>query len=192
MQASLHGHFDYITDVDISKCNRFIASSGKDTLIIIWELKTGKIVKKLKNHQQLINRIQFVTPKIKSTVPAQAINASGTSGQQATVNELQTQFNQMTIENQAYGPETFQVSDQFLLSCSDDGTVRLYDFSQLSRFDPYACSDGSKGDLGSQDAEELRVRRSNRRSDLRANAADPYADVNIFELELTPDGFRPG
>jgi len=133
-----------------------------------------------------------VTPKIKPTVPSQATNASGASAQQATVNELQTQFKQMSIENQAYGPETFQVSDQFLLSCSDDGTVRLYDFSQLSRFDPYACSDGSKGDQGSQDAEELRVRRSNRRSDLRANAADPYADVNIFELELTPDGFRPG
>jgi len=50
LQASLHGHFDYITDVDISKCNRFIASSGKDAQIIIWELKTGKIVKKLNNH----------------------------------------------------------------------------------------------------------------------------------------------
>lgn len=30
LQASLHGHFDFITDIDISKCNRFIASAGKD------------------------------------------------------------------------------------------------------------------------------------------------------------------
>jgi len=30
LQASLHGHFDYITDISVSKCNAFIASSGKD------------------------------------------------------------------------------------------------------------------------------------------------------------------
>lgn len=65
LQASLHGHFDYITDIDVSKCNRFIASAGKDAQTIIWELKTGKIVKKLNQHTQLINRIQFITPKIK-------------------------------------------------------------------------------------------------------------------------------
>ena len=98
----------------------------------------------------------------------------------------------MTIENQTYGPECFQVMDQFLLSCSDDGTVRLYDFSPLSRVDPNATCDGTKGDQGSQEADELRVRRSNRRTDIRANPADPYADVNIFEHELSPDGFRPG
>ena len=67
LQASLHGHFDYITDIDISKCNRFIASAGKDAQIIIWDLKQGKIVKKLNHHQQLINRIQFVTPTIKNS-----------------------------------------------------------------------------------------------------------------------------
>jgi WD40 repeat protein len=65
LQASLHGHFDYITDIDVSKCNRFIASAGKDAQTIIWEMKTGKIVKKLNQHTQLINRIQFITPKIK-------------------------------------------------------------------------------------------------------------------------------
>jgi U3 small nucleolar RNA-associated protein 12 len=57
LQASLHGHFDYITDIDVSKCNRFIASAGKDAQIIIWDFKTGKIIKKLNQHTQLINRI---------------------------------------------------------------------------------------------------------------------------------------
>ena len=66
LQASLHGHFDYITDIDISKCNRFVASSGKDAQIIIWDLRLGKIVKKLNKHTQLINRIQFIAPKLKS------------------------------------------------------------------------------------------------------------------------------
>jgi hypothetical protein len=26
----LHGHQDYITEIDISKCNRFIVSAGQD------------------------------------------------------------------------------------------------------------------------------------------------------------------
>jgi len=30
LQASLHGHQDFITDIDISKCNKFIATSGND------------------------------------------------------------------------------------------------------------------------------------------------------------------
>ena len=99
----------------------------------------------------------------------------------------------MSIENQTFGPEAFQVQDQFLLSCSDDGTVRLYDFSPLSRIDPSGSQDPTKGDNVSQEAEDLRIRRSNRRPDSRNNGpADPYADVHIFELELTPDGFRPG
>jgi hypothetical protein len=79
-----------------------------------------------------------------------------------------------------------------LLSCSDDGTVRLYDFSPLSRVDLNVGQDTSKGDLN-QEAEDLRIRRSNRRLDSRNNGtSDPYADVHIFEIELTPDGFRPG
>jgi WD40 repeat protein len=69
----------------------------------------------------------------------------------------------MKIDSQGYGPECFQVEDQFLLSASDDGTVRLYDFSPLSRGDPNA--DGTRGDMISQESEELRIRRSNRRLD---------------------------
>ena len=51
LQASLHGHADFIIDIGISKCNRFIASSGKDAMVIIWDLKMGKIVKRLNDHQ---------------------------------------------------------------------------------------------------------------------------------------------
>lgn len=64
LQASLHGHTDFITDIDVSKCNRFIASAGKDAQVIIWELKSGRIVKRLNNHTSLINRVQFVAPKV--------------------------------------------------------------------------------------------------------------------------------
>ena len=70
LQASLHGHADFIIDVGISKCNRFIASAGKDAQVIIWDLKLGKIIKRLKGHNQQINRIVFVTPKVKGASAA--------------------------------------------------------------------------------------------------------------------------
>ena len=50
LQASLQGHDEYITILDISKCNQFIASAGKDTQVVIWDLAQGKIVKRLKDH----------------------------------------------------------------------------------------------------------------------------------------------
>ena len=63
LQASLHGHFDYITEIVISKCNKFIASAGKDAQVIVWELATGKLVHKLTHHQKLINTIKFFCPR---------------------------------------------------------------------------------------------------------------------------------
>ena len=64
LQASLHGHLDFITDIDISKCNRFIASAGKDAQVIIWDLKMGRVVKRMTSHSSLINRLLFVAPRV--------------------------------------------------------------------------------------------------------------------------------
>lgn len=77
LQASLHGHFDFITDIDISKCNRFIASAGKDAQAIIWDLRTGRIVKRLANHTSLINRIVFVAPRVPSAGPPSQAHPEG-------------------------------------------------------------------------------------------------------------------
>lgn len=67
LQASLQGHDEYITILDISKCNQFIASAGKDTQVVIWDLAQGKIVKRLKDHTQMVNRISFFTIKDSQT-----------------------------------------------------------------------------------------------------------------------------
>lgn len=65
LQASLHGHSDYITDVDISKCNRYLATASKDARIVIWDLLECKMIKRFTRHTNLINRIQFFTVKSK-------------------------------------------------------------------------------------------------------------------------------
>ena len=37
LQASLHSHEEVITDIDISKCNRYLASASINGKIIIWD-----------------------------------------------------------------------------------------------------------------------------------------------------------
>lgn len=63
LQASLHAHFDYITWIIISNCNKYIVSAGNDAQIIVWELATGKLVQRLTHHTKLINVIKFFCPR---------------------------------------------------------------------------------------------------------------------------------
>jgi len=68
--------------MDISKCNQFLASAGKDAQILIWELYTGKLLFRLRDHTNLINRIQFFSPipeKSAKDVPKHGSQDMGTS-----------------------------------------------------------------------------------------------------------------
>lgn len=192
LQASLHGHFDYITDIDISKCNRFIASASKDAQIIIWDLKMGKIVKRITSHQSLINRTIFVTPRIPS--PPSAADSQVNSAQYAS-RTLSAVAPESRLRENENGPTSTYVKDQFLLTCSDDGTVHLFDFSPFSR--DLESDNGQRNSSSQrQDYDEMRVRRSGRRSGAEphgeAAAQQGEEDVFIFEVALTPDDYRPG
>jgi WD40 repeat protein len=53
------------------------------------------------------------------------------------------------------------LAQQFLFSCSDDGTVRLYDFTPISGWGPKP-SEGVIQAARSSEEEALRIRRSQR------------------------------
>ena len=163
LQASLHGHADFIIDVGISRCNRFIASAGKDAQVIVWDLKMGRIVKRLKGHSQQINRIQFVTPKVKSAAPA------AQPAHRANYSVLRDAREPIYQDS---GPDTTYIKNQFLLTCSDDGTVNLYDFSPLSK---ETDSQSQRTRSSKADYDDFRVRRSGRRgqADGASNNAGP-------------------
>ena len=38
LQASLHGHSEVITDIDVSKCNKYFASGSRNGEVFIWDL----------------------------------------------------------------------------------------------------------------------------------------------------------
>ncbi|CDW76602.1 UNKNOWN [Stylonychia lemnae] len=66
LQGSLHSHNEVITDMDISKCNRYLATSSKDGKLIIWDWKNCLKVDEIAAHDSTINNIKFFQVKIKN------------------------------------------------------------------------------------------------------------------------------
>lgn len=138
--------------------------------MIIWDLKLGKIVKRLTSHQSLINRLMFVAPRV--TTAFSAVNADHMT-QQVAATAVATAAGGASVDanldEEEHGPTCSYVKEQFLLTCSDDGTVHLYDFSPFSR----VMQDGGTGPSAGlhtpasqqrSEYEELRTRRAGRRS----------------------------
>lgn len=65
LQASLHGHQNHITDIDVSKCNRYLATSSDASEVFIWDLQKCLLLEKLSCHSKSVNNIKFFEFKLK-------------------------------------------------------------------------------------------------------------------------------
>lgn len=81
LQASLHGHMEEITDIDVSKCNRYLATASMSGQVILWDWQRCLKLEAFQDHTGTVNALKF-----------------------------------FTLEDV-----------QLLLSCSDDGTIRVVD-----------------------------------------------------------------
>ncbi len=117
LQASLHSHQDVITDIDISKCNRYLATASIDGKIIIWDWKNCKKIDEINDHHANVNNIKFFTLTTKS----------------------QPDKSEDSVESSL---EEIQI----LVSCSEDGTVRVYD--EIAYLEALANHEGSSGGGG--------------------------------------------
>lgn len=93
LQATFQGHQDYITEVSVSLCDKFVASAGKDATVCLWDVQKGKLAYRLAHHSKVVNCVKFFCPKT---------NADA------------------------------KVEQQILYTCSDDGSVHLFDISKIS------------------------------------------------------------
>jgi WD40 repeat protein len=59
LQASLHSHEDVITDLDISKCNKYLATASKDGKIIVWDWKNCQKMDEFNDHRSNVNNVKF-------------------------------------------------------------------------------------------------------------------------------------
>lgn len=96
LQASLHSHVDEITDLDISKCNKYLATASMNGQIIIWDWKKCLKVDVISDHTAAINNLKFFTLHAK---------------------DIESSADKATKEEEI----------QILVSCSEDGTIRIFD-----------------------------------------------------------------
>jgi hypothetical protein len=97
LQATLHGHTDFICDLQTSPCGKFIVSTSNDGKAIVWDLYKAQMCDKLDQHESSINNATFAQLYLK---PAQR------------------QTDQQPQRKKAVTA---------LLTCSDDGKIMLYD-----------------------------------------------------------------
>lgn len=89
--------------MDISKCNKYLATASKDGKIIIWDWQNCKKVDEFAAHNGTVNNIKFFSLKIK--------NSKSSNG---------------SISSKSQAKDTKEVI-QILVTCSEDGTIKLYD-----------------------------------------------------------------
>ncbi len=58
-KEELEKHFDSVTSIAISPDGKVVASASKDKTIILWDLASGKLIRKLTGHDGAVNSIDF-------------------------------------------------------------------------------------------------------------------------------------
>jgi WD40 repeat protein len=59
LKEFINGHKRQILTIDISKDSTILASGGKDSLIVIWNIVSGEILKSLSFHKAIVTSVQF-------------------------------------------------------------------------------------------------------------------------------------
>lgn len=59
LQMTLSGHTDWLTDVDISEDGRYLATTGYDNSIKLWDAETGQALKTFTGHSRAVNGVAF-------------------------------------------------------------------------------------------------------------------------------------
>lgn len=86
-----------ITDLDISKCNRYLVTASKDGKIIVWDWKKCLKIDEINEHTTTVSNLKFFTLSNSSSSKDDRLSSISTD-------EMQV-----------------------LVSCSEDGTIKLYD-----------------------------------------------------------------
>ncbi len=114
------GHTKDILSLDISPDSTMLVSGGKDSLIILWNIKTQKIIQKLDYHKGVVTSVKFS--------PDQSLIASGSSDNTAILYNLplnQTAF-KLTKHTGDVSALAFDTSGKTLATASEDKTIMLW------------------------------------------------------------------
>ncbi len=130
----LIGHLDKVNNVKFSPDGKFLASAGDDGLLIIWDVATGGIVKKINAHHDPVTSLCY---KSDGSVIA-------TTSWDKTVKLWSVSSGEMIAELKGHRNSTNSVSysanDKFIVSTSDDNSMIIWETDSnriFKKFDFY-------------------------------------------------------
>ncbi|PIE81551.1 MAG: hypothetical protein CSA11_04230 [Chloroflexi bacterium] len=120
LQMTLSGHSDWLNDVAISEDGRFLATTGYDNSVKLWDADTGQELRTFNDHSRVVNGIAFS--------PNGERLASVSDDGFVVVNNLVT-GERLAVMNGQNGPiraVVFHPDSIHLAAANRDGTVRIW------------------------------------------------------------------
>ncbi|MBW4486137.1 MAG: hypothetical protein KME14_26750 [Tildeniella torsiva UHER 1998/13D] len=124
---TLTGHTDWVLSVAFSPDGTLVASGNGDRTIKLWDVQTGDCVSTLEGHSDRVRSIAF-SPLSKG-VHGGIVLASGSEDYSVKLWDIQSRAYLQTLKghDQIVWMITFNHNGQQMASCSDDGTICIWD-----------------------------------------------------------------
>jgi len=115
------GHGWSVLDLDVSKDNSRIASCGEDKLIFLWDVASGRVIRKLRGHTSRVNCIKFNEDS--------SVAVSGSYDKTVKLWDLKSNsFEPIQVLNHAKDSiSSVCITKTEILVSSVDGNLRTYD-----------------------------------------------------------------
>ncbi len=114
------GHQGAVTALAFSPDGRMLASGGDDTVLVFWDVATGRVLGTVTRHWSPVTRVIFDVAGTYFLSGGQ--DAKALSGRPATPNVVNFEGHLGSVNGVAFGREA-----DTLLTTGDDGTVRYFD-----------------------------------------------------------------
>ena len=141
------GHSDWVRCLSISLDGEMLASGGSDHGVVVWKLRAGQLASTLRGHEHVVESVSFgrkpTTAADIMAAAAAGASTPGAAGDDGSFNYLASGSRDRTVKLWDAGSGQclmtfaahenwvrsvlFHPSGKFILSCSDDKSIRVLD-----------------------------------------------------------------
>lgn len=131
-KQTLKGHEEWVRTISLNESGTLLASAADDETILIWNNK-GEIKSSFTGHENKIEKVLFVNNQIAKQSIVTGDYDFSSQQQDNTDNKLSEQMEKVTeISKKLHESKQKKIDKDFLLSCSRDKTIKLWDISNNS------------------------------------------------------------
>lgn len=126
---TLVGHTDWVLSVAFSPDGQLVASGSGDRTIKLWNMQTGNCIRTLEGHGDRVRSIAFNSSPLSKEGQGGIALASGSEDCSVKLWDMHSGACLQTIKghDQIVWMVTFSHNGEQITSCSDDGTIRIWD-----------------------------------------------------------------